>query len=127
DFFYSILAQSPTHTLVLNYTWDLPDKDAGNAILRGVVNGWQISGENAFVQGEWAPITFTTTDNFDFTGGEGGQGEDLNGIRLVRPNVNGDPMGSGGDAITGWFNTAAFTRPAGRSDTGHPPRNVLPR
>ena len=127
DFFDSILAQSPTHTLVFNYTWDLPDKDAGNAILRGLVNGWQISGENAFVQGDWAPITFTTTDNFDFTGGEGGQGQDVNGIRLVRPNVNGDPMESGGDAITGWFNTAAFTRPVGRGDIGNSPRNVVQR
>jgi hypothetical protein len=127
DFFYSVVAQSPTHTLVINYTWDLPERDAGNAIVRGILNGWQISGENAFVSGDWAPVVFTTSDNFDFTGGEGGQGQDVNGIRLVRPNVNGDPMQGGGDPITGWFNASAFTRPAGRGDIGNTARNVVQR
>jgi hypothetical protein len=127
DFFYSVVAQSPTHTVVINYTWDLPEKDGGSAILRGIVNGWQISGENAFVTGDWAPVMFTTTDNFDFTGGEGGQGQDVNGVRLVRPNVSGDPMQGGGDPTTGWFNTAAFSRPAGRGDIGNAPRNVVQR
>jgi hypothetical protein len=127
SYFYSTVAQSPTHTLVINYTWDLPEKATGSALVRGIVNGWQISGENAFVSGDWAPIMFTTSDNFDFTGGEGGQGQDVNGVRLVRPNTSGDPMAGGGDPITGWFNTAAFTRPSGRGDIGNSPRNVVQR
>ena len=36
-------------------------------------------------------------------------------------------MGSGGDAIAGWFSTAAFTRPVGRGDIGNSPRNVVQR
>ena len=39
-----------------------------------LLDGWQLSGESDFVTGDWAPVMFTTTDNFDFTGGEGGTG-----------------------------------------------------
>jgi len=91
------------------------------------VNGWQVSGVHAFATGDWAPVTFTTLDNFDFMGGDGGQGGDVNGIRIVRPNVAGDPMDFDGDPLTGWFNTAAFSRPAGRGDIGNSPRNVVQR
>jgi carboxypeptidase family protein len=127
DFFYAIVAQSQTHALVLNYTWDLPEPGFDNAILRSVLGGWQLSGVHAFITGEWAPVMFTTTDNFDFTGGEGGQAQDVNGIRYVRPNVSGDPNDFDGNPITGWFNTAAFTRPRGRGDIGNSERNVVER
>ena len=127
DYFWSITAQSQTHALIVNYTWDLPDSGVHNRILRGVVNGWQISGVHAFATGDWAPVTFTTLDNFDFMGGDGGQGGDVNGIRIVRPNVTGDPMDFDGDPLTGWFDTAAFSRPAGRGDIGNSPRNVVQR
>jgi carboxypeptidase family protein/TonB-dependent receptor-like protein len=127
DFFWATLAQSQTHNLSINYTWDLPRASGANAVLGAIVNGWQISGVNTFASGEWAPVTFTTTDNFDFTGGEGGQGTDVNGIRLVRPNVTGDPMKNGGDPLTGWFDTSVFTRPNGRGDIGNAPRNAVRR
>jgi hypothetical protein len=127
EFFYAITAQSQTHALVLNYTWDLPNSGLTSAIARAALDGWQLSGIHAFVTGEWAPVTFTTSDNFDFTGGEGGQGGDVNGIRYVRPNVKGDPNDFDGDPITGWFNTAAFSRPSGRGDIGNSPRNVVQR
>jgi hypothetical protein len=127
-FFYSTLAQSQNHSLVINYTWDLPQTGRSNPALRAVLNGWQLSGENAFVTGDWAPVFFTTVDNFDFTGGDGGQGNEVNGLRRVRPNVTGDPTeGYGGDPLAGWFNTAAFTRPTGRGDYGNSPRNVVRR
>jgi hypothetical protein len=127
DYFYSVVAQSQTHSVVINYTWDLPETSTSNPVLRGILNGWQISGVNAFVTGEWAPVNFSTVDNFDFTGGDGGQAGDVNGIRLVRPNVTGDPMDGGGDPIAGWFNTAAFSRPTGRGDIGNSERNVVQR
>jgi hypothetical protein len=127
DFFYSTVAQSQAHSLVISYTWDLPQNSGSNAIVRALANGWQISGVNAFVTGEWAQVNFTTTDNFDFTGGDGGQGGDVNGIRLVRPNLVADPMQGGGNPITGWFNTAAFARPTGRGDYGNSPRTVVQR
>jgi hypothetical protein len=127
DFFYSVTAQSQTHTLVLNYTWNVPDIPIGNRVVSSLVNGWQVSGIHGFVTGEWAPVTFSTLDNFDFTGGEGGQGQDVNGLRYVRPNMSGDPNDFKGDPLTGWFDTAAFTRPSGRGDIGNAPRNAVVR
>jgi len=130
DFFYATLAQNQNHSVVINYTWDLP-KASGkwdNRFSRLVLDGWQLSGENAFVSGDWAPVILTTSDNFDFTGGEGGNGGDLGGgLRIVRPDVVGDPMSGDRDPITGWFNTEAFARPSGRGDYGNSPRNVIQR
>jgi Carboxypeptidase regulatory-like domain/TonB-dependent Receptor Plug Domain len=127
DYFYSVVAQSQTHAVVINYTWDLPQGNFANGLTRAALNGWKLSGVHAFITGEWAPVMFTTTDNFEFTGGEGSQGQDVNGIRLVRPNVTGNPNDFDGSPITGWFNTAAFSRPAGRGDIGNSPRNVVQR
>jgi hypothetical protein len=126
DYYYGMLAQSQTHNLSINYTWDIPGNHSRAIGL--LLDGWQLSGSNSWVSGEWAPVTFTTPDNFDFTGGEGGQATDLGGgLRNVRPVLNGDPMDGGGDPLTGWFNTAAFARPAGRNDYGNAPRNAVQR
>jgi carboxypeptidase family protein/TonB-dependent receptor-like protein len=128
SYFYSTLAQSATHTAVFNYTWDIPGGHPNNAVVRVLLEGWQLSGENAFVSGDWAPIMFTTVDNFDFTGGDGGRGEDIQGgLRNVRVNVSGDPMKGGGDPLTGWFDTSVFQRPSGRGDIGNAKRNAVRR
>src|SRR5262249_56018003 len=86
-----------------------------------VLEGWEVSGENDFVSGDWANVAMTTTDNFDFTGGEAGNGACINGnepcLHVVRPVLVGDPLAGGGDPQTGFFNTAAFARPA-RGDYG---------
>ena len=129
DFYYDVLAHSQTHNLSINYTWDIPaHRGAGLGLL---LDGWQLSGSNSFVSGEWAAVSFTTPDNFDFTGGEGGMGGCLAGnepcARNVRPVLVGDPMAGGGDPLTGWFNTAAFARPSGRGDFGNAPRNAVQR
>ena len=132
SFFYSELVQSDRHSLIINYSWDLPRMRANNPLARLLVNGWQISGENAFVSGDWAPVVFTTADSFDFTGGEGGNGACLTGndtsappcLRIVRPVLVGEPTIDNPDPLTGWFNTAAFKRPA-RGDYGNTPRNVI--
>jgi hypothetical protein len=130
DFFYATLAQNQNHSVVINYTWDLPTASDrwNNAVARLALDGWQLSGENAFVSGDWAPIILTTVDNFDFTGGEGGNGGDLGGgFRIVRPSLVGDAMSGSRDPLTGWFNAAAFARPSGRGDYGSGPRNVVQR
>ena len=123
DFFYAELAQSNRNSLVVNYAWDLPGHHTGP--LHYLADGWQVSGENDFATGDWAPVNFTTSDNFDFTGGEGGTAGDLGGgFRLVRPVLVGDPLAGGGDPLTGFFNTAAFGRPA-RGSFGDSARNVV--
>ena len=108
------------HTLVLNYTWDVPNGSGmwNNVLMRGLLDGWQLSGDTGFISGDWTGAgTLTTTDNFDFTGGD----------VPARPNVNGDVICSSGNCDptpggTGsYFNVSAFSRPAGRGDIGNAP------
>jgi hypothetical protein len=124
-------AASQQHNLVVNYTWDLPRASArwDNALVRAVLDNWQLSGENAFVSGDWSPVFLATTNNFDFTGGDGGTGGDVGGgVRTVRPVVIGDVSG-GGNATPGasgsWLDPSAFAVPSGRGDYGDAARNVF--
>ena len=43
------------HNLTISYTWDVPDgsKLWDNALTRGALDGWQLSGNTAFVSGDW--------------------------------------------------------------------------
>ena len=137
---YATAGYNQNHSLVVNYTWSLPSTGSNNGFARAVLDGWQISGENAFVSGDWAPVILGTTDGFDFTGGDGGNGGSLggtsvvggsatsgnDGLRVVRPNMSGDPMSGDRDPLTGWFNTAVFSRPA-RGEYGNTPRTVIER
>jgi hypothetical protein len=132
DFFYSEVVQSNRNSLIINYAWDIPGHHS-SAAMRALLDGWQVSGENDFVSGDWANISFTTTDNFDFTGGEAGSGACLAGtesitspcLHIVRPELVADPLAGGGDPLTGFFNTSAFARPARGSYGGNTPRNVV--
>jgi Carboxypeptidase regulatory-like domain/TonB-dependent Receptor Plug Domain len=143
NWYYAVAEQNQDHSLVINYTWDVPDGSRlwNNVVMRGLLDGWQLSGENAFVSGEWAGVTMSTTDGFDFSGGDGGTGSGLgganglgagftnDGLRVVRPRVVGVatlPRGER-DPLTGWFNTAAFARPTGRGDYGDAARTLLER
>lgn len=128
---YDDVQTGQTHAAVINYTWDLPEGSWNNGFVRALLNDWQLSGENALVSGDWAQLLLATTDNFDFTGGEGGQGQGIGGggdqLRLVRPVLTGDPMDvENRDPLTGWFNTSVVRRPTGRDDVGafdrHPVR-----
>jgi hypothetical protein len=128
---YAPYASSQTHNLVINYTWDIPKASAlwDNALIRTVFDNWQMSGENAFVSGDWSGVILTTTINFDFTGGDGGTGSDIGGgVRTVRPRVVGDVSG-GGDATPGspgsWIDPSAFAMPSGRGDYGDAGRNIF--
>ena len=80
EWHYAPLAGTQTHNLVINYTWDLPKASklvGGNRVVKFLFDDWQLSGENAFASGDWTPVFFTTTNNFDFTGGSGGTGADV--------------------------------------------------
>ena len=131
EWHYAPLAGTQTHNLVINYTWDLPKASklfGGNKVVKLLFDDWQISGENAFASGDWSPVFFTTANNFDFTGGTGGNGGDVGGgVRVVRPVVVGNPSG-GGDPTpgsSGWLDAAAFARPSGRGDTGNAARYLF--
>jgi len=129
---YAPYTSSQQNALVINYTWDLPKGSRlwNSAVARGVLDGWQLSGENAFVSGDWSPVVLATTDNFDFTGGDGGNGSDVGGgVRTVRPVITGDPVAAARNAVPGqpgsWLDVSAFGRPAGRGDYGNAARTVF--
>ncbi|MBI1875979.1 MAG: hypothetical protein HYS05_19110 [Acidobacteria bacterium] len=86
-------------------------------MVRGLLDGWMVSGENAWVAGDWQSVTMSTVDGFDFTGGQEG----------ARPVLVGDPELSRGerDPLTGWLSASAFARPSGRGDLGNTPRVVF--
>ena len=140
DWNYSPMASIQEHNLVINYTWDVPGLGRiwNNALVRAVFDNWQISGENAFVSGDWAPIILGTTDSFDFTGGTGGNpgagGSDVGGgVRTVRPVILGPLTGGNSnarpnaktDGSISWINWASVGRPTGRGDFGNAPRNAF--
>ena len=108
------------HNLVVNYTWDVPggSRMCNNVLTRGLLDGWQVSGDTALVSGDWAGASTSTTDNFDFTGGDGG----------TRPRISGTAVCTSGDCDPtpgspgNYFNVAAFSRLTGRGDIGNAPR-----
>jgi hypothetical protein len=109
------------HNLIVNYTWDVPNGSRmwNNMLTRGLLDGWQVSGDTAVVSGDWAGASISTTDNFDFTGGDGG----------TRPNISGNVLCTSGDcdpapgAPGSYFNVSAFSRLTGRGDIGNAPRS----
>ena len=118
----------PPHSLVVHAAWDVPRASAlwNAGLVRLLGDGWRLSGEYARIDGGWAGVNLDTTDNFDFTGGEGGQGQEVvGGLRVVRPVVVGKPERPGGDPVRGMFRAEAFRRPSGRGDYGNAPRHLV--
>jgi len=112
-------AGTQLHNLTVSYTWDVPDGSRAwnNVVTRAALDGWQLSGNTAFVSGDWAGVTFTTTDNFDFYGGGAGGRIVLTGAD-PRGGDNQDPNPDGTGSYLNW---AAFARPTGRLDYGNAP------
>jgi hypothetical protein len=111
------------HNLVVNYTWDVPNGSRmwNHALTRGLLDGWQLSGDTAWVSGDWSGVNSpTTTDNFDFTGGDGGTRARINGdpSDAVCSSGNCDPTPGGTGS---YFNVSAFNRLTGRGDVGNAP------
>jgi hypothetical protein len=105
--------------LIMSYTWDLPkgSKLWNHALTRGLLDGWQLSGDTALVSGDWSGASTSTTDNIDFTGGDGGTRPRISGeVVCTSGNCNPAPGGTGG-----FLNAAAFSRLTGRGDIGNAP------
>jgi hypothetical protein len=109
------------HNLVVNYTWDVPNGShmLNNILTRGLLDGWQVSGDTAVVSGDWSGAGTSTTDNFDFTGGDAGTLPRISGDVLCTSG-NCDPTPGGGGS---YFNISAFSRLTGRGDIGNAPRS----
>jgi hypothetical protein len=111
------------HNMTVSYTWDVPAGSRlwDNALTRGALDGWQLSGNTAFVSGDWAGVSFSTTDNFDFYGGGTGGRIVLTGAD-PRSGGNMDPNPDGNGSYLNW---AAVARPTGRLDLGNAPQRFF--
>ena len=91
-----------THVLNINGVYEFPfGKNrkylgASNAVVNGILGGWQLSGVYSFVSGQ--PLRIMAP------------GATLGNGRDSRANLVGDPRSTGGTADM-WFNTAAFAVP----------------
>ena len=104
------------HVVVASYTIDVPNREGRGALSKWLLNDWSVSGISTFASGGISAVTFTTTDNFDFTGG-GERCGDNNG---PFPNQSGDAnLPRGQRTIDRWFDTSVFSRPSGQGAIGN--------
>ena len=107
------------HVVVASYTIDIPNgsgRFGGNGAARWILDNWSISGISTFATGNIGAITFTTTDNFDFTGG-GERCGDADGPYPLQTGAANLPKGD--RTIDRWFDTSVFKRPTGQGDVGN--------
>jgi hypothetical protein len=103
------------HAMVVSYTLDIPktsQRIMNNAVGRQILDRWQLLGVSTFATGQLSNVTFSTSDNFDFSGG----GE-VCGTGIVQTGNATLPRGERG--VDNWFNTGVFQRPSGRGDIGN--------
>lgn len=115
---YGLSDFDQTHTLKLNWLWNLPNSSRRNLAVKLVLNDWQVSGIASFVSGRPAGVGFSTTTPIDITGSP------TDGARLL---LAGDPTLPKGDrTFERNFRTEAFSFPAvgtygGFGDAGRSP------
>ncbi|MFN0111307.1 MAG: carboxypeptidase regulatory-like domain-containing protein [Blastocatellia bacterium] len=116
-----------THNFVFNYTWDVPRigrriaKD--NTFVKGIFDGWQLSGTTALVSGRPAGISFSTVDGQNITGGGDGARVVILGKAELDEKKNAQ-LANGSQGTIQWINPASFGRPA-LNTRGNAPKDVF--
>jgi len=103
------------HVFSLNMNWDLDYYSGGNAVLRGILNGWTLS-----------PI-IKLRSGLPFTITNGSADANLDGQTNDRAQQVGDPH-IDNPTQQQWFNTAAFVQNkvvTGVATDGNSPRNLI--
>jgi hypothetical protein len=114
DYYYGVLQNNRPHVLNLAYVFNLPSLKGANAFVRGVVNGWQISGITTIESG--ANLTSQSWNlNYSRDNGTAEDGSTIfydnihtlgtNAITL-QPLVTCSPMGGG--KLHQYLNPACF-------------------
>jgi hypothetical protein len=105
-----------THVFTSNFLWALPKlargRVSGNPLLRGVMNGWSLSGITRL----WSGTPFDVALSSDVAG--------IGAVQNQRPDIVADTKGP--RTVEEWFNRAAFARPA-TGAFGNMGRNSLRR
>lgn len=117
--FRGLSSEDRTHVFNIHYIYEIPFRGRRNAFLKGLVEGWQISGVGLVVSGQ--PLTVCSGDDIAGVGDSNCQPWDLVGdVRVPNPSFS---KGRNFDQNF-WFNPVAFARPApGRF--GNAGRNIL--
>jgi hypothetical protein len=104
QYYYGLASFDRTHTVSLNYIYELPKGPWHNAVVSRVLDGWELSGITQFQSGAPLGATMTTTT-----------GEDITGTASLSPRVNliANPvLPRGQRTFNQDFNTAALALPA---------------
>ena len=105
-----------THTVSINYFYDLPKSPWKNAVAGRVFNDWQISGITTFQSGAPLGISVATTTNIDITGTPS---------ITPRAYLTGNPnLSRGSRTFSQNFNTSVVQLPA-VGTFGNAARNVI--
>jgi hypothetical protein len=90
--------------LKANWLWDLPGWKSGPAVMRAIVNGWQMSGIFTASSGAPTGVTFTTVNALDITGSP---------TDSPRIDVTANPVLPRSErTFDRYFNTSVFAVPA---------------
>jgi hypothetical protein len=65
---YGLAGFDRTHVFKMDWLWNVPKAPVQQAVLRYILNDWQLSGITSFVSGAPLPVGFTTTTPIDITG-----------------------------------------------------------
>ncbi len=91
-----------TQRLVFSYNYDLPKMKSGNSVLKGVINGWSLSGVTTIQSG----LPFSVTDSASGTiYGISAYAQFAPGMTLANVRLSGRAE----NRLTKYFNTSAFT------------------
>jgi hypothetical protein len=119
-FNHGLAAYDRTHVVAINYSVVLPtaNRFGNNALVKGVLNGWQLVGTTRFVSGAplfwgWTGTNSVSSNTFLGTGNLTTATDLTGGTEGWRPVVIGNPeLPADQRTFYHWFNTAAFTKPA---------------
>jgi hypothetical protein len=94
-----------THTLMLNWVWDLPraSRVAPNPVFKALFDNWQFSGIAAFATGLPKGVGLSLSDGADLTGG----GDGTTVVMTANPALAADKR-----TVDRWIDTSVFQRPA---------------
>jgi hypothetical protein len=117
------------HILTVNYIWDIPGlgRRWNNRLVRGVTDGWQLSGTTSYASGK--PKVLGTSGTTLFATYQGGVTDITGGQNNARPNIICNPNRNPGTTDpTGTpylIDTSCFARPTTPGDIGNMGRNQI--
>jgi len=100
---YGPALEDHRNNLVMNYLYDLPKASRvwNNFATKAILDNWQLSGIVTYISGAPTPITYSTSDSVNTTGGGDG----------ARVALTGNPMVGAPHTFAQYFNTSVVQRP----------------